>query len=63
MPMAPSIRGAGFRAVESAEKRGHAVAGAKVELTEKRQAQGGGHSHNCALYGCYGTKKPSGKAT
>lgn len=63
MPMAPSIRGAEFRKSESTANRGHAVAAAKAELANKRQVQGGEHSHNCALYGCYGTKKPSGKAT
>lgn len=53
VPMAPSIRGAEFKAAENSEKRGRSVAAAKAELKESRAK---GHNHNCALYGCYGGK-------
>lgn len=66
-----SVRGAEYRASANKEKRGESYARAAGENAKMRAAsmaksgQIAGHTHNCALSGCYGdeAKKAASEAT
>lgn len=55
-----SVRGADYRAAANKEKRNESYARASVEVAKMRESsmakfgQIAGHTHNCALAGCYG---------
>lgn len=54
-----SSRGAEYRAAANKERRQDSIARAQAALSADRVQRVQGHTHNCALHGCFGDTKAS----